>query len=108
MSERPSLTDTDRWQEELERLWAALTQRLNDVLRVLYDLGALRGKNPEDAFFVRCDRSTMTQQDLDNGRVVAQVHFEPAASIESIEVLLSMQQNGSVSLSTIGIDQAVA
>lgn len=91
-----------------ERLWAALTQRLNDVLRVLYDLGALRGKTPEDAFFVRCDRSTMSQQDLDQGRVVALVQFEPAASIESIEVVLSMRQNGTVSLQTIGIEQAVA
>jgi hypothetical protein len=91
-----------------ERLWAALTQRLNDVLRVLYDLGALRGKQPEDAFFVRCDRSTMSQQDLDTGRVVAQVQFEPAASIESIEVVLSMQQNGSVSRESIDREQAVA
>jgi len=28
------------------------------------------GTKPEDAFFVRCDRSTMTQNDLDNGRLI--------------------------------------
>ena len=32
--------------------------------------GALLGSNPEEAYFVRCDRSTMTQNDLDNGRMI--------------------------------------
>jgi hypothetical protein len=91
-----------------ERLWAAITQHLNEVLRLLFDLGALRGKQPEVAYFVRCDRSTMSQQDLDAGRVIAQIHFEPAASIESIEVVLAMQQNGTVSLESVGREQAVA
>ncbi len=91
-----------------ERLWAEITQRLNDVLRLLFDLGALRGKEPEDAFYVRCDKTTMSQQDLDSGRVVAEIQFDPAASIESITVILSMQQSGLVSLESIGIEQAVA
>ncbi len=91
-----------------EQLWAAITRRLNDVLRLLFDLGALRGKRPDDAFSVRCDRSTMTQQDLDQGRVVVLVHFEPAASIESIEVILTMRQNGTVTLASIGVGQDVA
>ncbi len=91
-----------------ERLWAEITQRLNDVLRILFDLGALRGKEPEDAYYVRCDKTTMSQQDLDSGRVIAEVQFEPAASIESITVILSIQQSGSVSLESIGVEQAVA
>jgi phage tail sheath protein FI len=33
-------------------------------------MGGLLGTKPEDAYFVRCDRSTMTQTDLDNGRLV--------------------------------------
>ena len=32
--------------------------------------GALLGESVQDAFFVRCDRSTMTQNDLDNGRLI--------------------------------------
>lgn len=91
-----------------ERLWAEIAQRLNDVLRILFDLGALRGKEPEDAYSVRCDKTTMSQQDLDSGRVIAEVQFDPAASIESITVILSMQQSGSVSLESIGVEQAVA
>jgi uncharacterized protein len=91
-----------------EVLWTEITQRLNEVFRLLFDLGALRGKQAKDAFYVRCDRSTMTQQDLDSGRVIVEIHFNPAATIESIEVVLAMQQSGSVSLSTIGMQQAVA
>lgn len=91
-----------------EGLWAQITRRLNDVLRILFDLGALRGKQPEDAYLVRCNRSTMSQLDLDSGRVIAEIHFEPAASIESIDVILAMQQNGIVSFDTIGRSQAVA
>jgi len=33
-------------------------------------VGALLGTKTEEAYFVRCDRSTMTQNDLDNGRLV--------------------------------------
>ena len=33
-------------------------------------MGALLGNKPEQAYFVRCDRSTMTQNDLDNGRLI--------------------------------------
>jgi phage tail sheath protein FI len=35
--------------------------------------GALLGATPQEAFFVRCDRSTMTQADLDNGRLICLV-----------------------------------
>jgi hypothetical protein len=91
-----------------EALWAEITQHLNSVLGTLFKLGALRGKEPEEAFFVRCDRSIMSRQDLDSGRVIALVHFEPAASIESIDVVLNLQQNGQASLQSLGIERAVA
>ena len=35
--------------------------------------GALLGSSAKEAFFVRCDRSTMTQNDLDNGRLICLV-----------------------------------
>lgn len=35
------------------------------------------GPNLEEAYFVKCDRSTMTQDDLDNGRLVALVGVAP-------------------------------
>jgi phage tail sheath protein FI len=45
-------------------------QTITDFLFNEWKNGALLGSKPEEAFFVRCDRSTMTQNDLDNGRLV--------------------------------------
>ena len=56
-----------------ERLWANVRQTITDFLYSEWKGGALLGSAPEEAFFVRCDRSTMTQNDLDNGRLVCLV-----------------------------------
>ncbi len=39
--------------------------------------GALLGAKPEEAYFVRCDRTTMTQNDLDNGRLICLIGVAP-------------------------------
>ena len=51
-------------------LWANIRQTISDFLYNEWRNGALLGSSIEEAFFVRCDRSTMTQNDLDNGRLV--------------------------------------
>ena len=53
-----------------ERLWANIRQTISDFLYNEWRNGALLGTTVEQAYFVRCDRSTMTQNDLDNGRLV--------------------------------------
>jgi phage tail sheath protein FI len=53
-----------------ERLWANIRQTISDFLYNEWRNGALLGTSTEEAYFVRCDRSTMTQNDLDNGRLV--------------------------------------
>ncbi|OLE52294.1 MAG: hypothetical protein AUG51_18855 [Acidobacteria bacterium 13_1_20CM_3_53_8] len=53
-----------------ERLWGNIRQTISDFLYNEYVSGALLGSSPKEAFFVRCDRSTMTQNDLDNGRLI--------------------------------------
>lgn len=53
-----------------ERLWANVRQTISDFLYNEWRNGALLGTTTEQAYFVRCDRSTMTQNDLDNGRLV--------------------------------------
>jgi phage tail sheath protein FI len=54
-----------------ELLWANVRRSIEDFLLNEFQMGALLGTKPEQAYFVRCDRSTMTQNDLDNGRLVA-------------------------------------
>jgi len=56
-----------------ELLWANLKRTVSDFLLNEFQNGALLGDKPEQAYFVRCDRSTMTQNDLDNGRVIVLV-----------------------------------
>jgi phage tail sheath protein FI len=53
-----------------DRLWANVRRTISDFLLNEWQTGALLGDKPEAAYFVRCDRSTMTQNDLDNGRLV--------------------------------------
>lgn len=56
-----------------EALWANVRQTIQDFLYNEWVSGALLGEKPEKAYFVRCDRSTMTQNDLDNGRLICQI-----------------------------------
>jgi phage tail sheath protein FI len=56
-----------------ERLWANIKRTIADFLLNEWVNGALLGDRPEKAYFVKCDRSTMTQNDLDNGRLIALV-----------------------------------
>lgn len=53
-----------------ERLWANVRETVASFLYNEWVSGALLGATPKEAFFVRCDRSTMTQNDLDNGRLI--------------------------------------
>jgi phage tail sheath protein FI len=42
------------------------------------------GTKPEEAFFVKCDRTTMTQSDLDNGRLVCLIGIAPIRPAEFV------------------------
>jgi hypothetical protein len=56
-----------------EALWANVRETVTAFLYNEWISGALLGSTPQEAFFVRCDRSTMTQADLDNGRLICLV-----------------------------------
>ncbi len=56
-----------------EKLWANVRETVSAFLFNEWKSGALLGTKPEEAFFVRCDRSTMTQNDLDNGRLICEI-----------------------------------
>ncbi|MDD2740194.1 MAG: phage tail sheath subtilisin-like domain-containing protein [Methylomonas lenta] len=56
-----------------EALWASIRISIEDFLYNEWVNSHLLGPTPKHAYFVRCDRSTMTQNDLDNGRLVCEV-----------------------------------
>jgi hypothetical protein len=51
-------------------LWARVADSIDSFLTNEFAEGNLLGTSASDAFFVRCDRTTMTQNDLDNGRLI--------------------------------------
>lgn len=67
-----------------EALWATVRRTVEDFLHVEWTSGRLLGQKPEQAFFVRCDRSTMTQHDLDSGRLVCLVGVAPMRPAEFV------------------------
>jgi hypothetical protein len=71
-------------------LWARLRNTIEDLLLDFWHEGAFAGNSPAQAFSVRCDRSTMTQADLDAGRLIVEISVRPAASIERITVVLDL------------------
>lgn len=77
-------------------LWAAIAQELETFMERLRAAGALSGGTPADAYTVRCDRSTMSQADLDAGRVIARVAFTAAQPIQRISVTLALAEGGAV------------
>ncbi len=60
-----------------ERLWNNVKTSISDFLLQLWSTGALMGTRPEQAFFVKVDRTTMTQDDIDNGRMICIIGVAP-------------------------------
>ncbi|HEV8687987.1 MAG TPA: hypothetical protein VGQ84_11985, partial [Gaiellaceae bacterium] len=67
-------------------LWASVRAAISDFLLAEFREGALAGDTPEEAFFVRCDRTTMTQDDLDDGRLVCVVGVAPLRPAEFVDI----------------------
>jgi uncharacterized protein len=57
---------------------------VEDFLLAQWRSGAFKGAKPEQAFFARCDRSTLTQNDLDNGRLICEIGIAPVKPAEFV------------------------
>jgi phage tail sheath protein FI len=69
-----------------EQLWIEVRKRVEAFMLALFQQGAFEATRTEDAYFVRCDRTTMTQDDIDNGRLVVVVGFAPIRPAEFVVV----------------------
>ena len=67
-----------------EALWANVRRTIEDFLLNEWQSGALLGDKPDKAYFVKCDRSTMTQNDLDNGRLICLIGVAPLRPAEFV------------------------
>lgn len=73
-----------------EPLWAQIRLSVNAFMQSLFRQGAFQGITPKDAYFVRCDRDTTTQYDIDRGIVNVVVGFAPLKPAEF--VVIGIQQ----------------
>ena len=73
-----------------EMLWARVRRTIRNFLTDVWRSGALEGVKPEEAFFVKCDRTTMTQTDIDNGRLICVVGIAPVKPAEFVIVRIGL------------------
>jgi phage tail sheath protein FI len=80
-----------------EPLWAGLRLNIRSFMLTQFRAGAFQGSTPDEAFFVKCDSSTTTQQDIDNGVVNILVGFAPLKPAEFVVLRLSQKVNQTAS-----------
>ena len=67
-----------------ELLWARVQRSVELFLSSIWRGGALAGTTPGEAFFVNIGRSTMTQDDIDNGRLICVIGVAPVKPAEFV------------------------
>ena len=67
-----------------ETLWSRVTRTIETFLATCWRDGALAGTSPEQAYFVECGPTTMTQDDIDNGRLICQIGIAPVKPAEFV------------------------
>ena len=78
-----------------EELWPRVRRVITAFLTNVWRDGALMGTSPEEAFFVKCDRTTMSQYDIDNGRLIVQVGIAPTKPAEFVIFRIGQWTGGS-------------
>ena len=71
-----------------EPLWAQIRLNVGTFMNDLFRQGAFQGSTPRDAYFVKCDKETTTQSDIDRGIVNIHVGFAPLKPAEFVVIRL--------------------
>jgi phage tail sheath protein FI len=71
-----------------EPLWSQIRLNVGAFMHDLFRQGAFQGTTPQDAYFVKCDKETTTQSDINNGIVNILVGFAPLKPAEFVVIQL--------------------
>jgi phage tail sheath protein FI len=96
MVEKSILTST-RWivfEPNNESLWKAIRRDITAFLNQIWRSGALLGRTPEEAFFVKCDAETNPPEAIDAGQVVTVIGIAPVKPAEFIIFRISQHVGG--------------
>lgn len=77
-------TQWSAFEPNTEPLWLRIRTSIGNFLKDVWRAGALVGTKPNEAYFVLCDRTTMTQDDIDQGRLVCLVGVAPVRPAEFV------------------------
>src|SRR5438309_1593155 len=78
-----------------QTLWNRLIQSVSAFLTTIWREGGLMGSKPEEAYFVKCGRETMSQDDIDNGRLIMLVGVAPVFPAEFVIIRIGQWAGGS-------------
>lgn len=73
-----------------EPLWARVRRSVTNFLTTVWRNGALEGATPAQGFFVKCDRTTMTRDDIDNGRLICVIGVAPVKPAEFVIIRIGL------------------
>lgn len=76
-----------------ERLWARVQRTIEAFLTRVWRDGALAGSSPSEAFYVQIGRNTMTQDDIDNGRLICIIGVAPVKPAEFVIFRITQKTN---------------
>lgn len=86
-----SLSEGLRWAIFMpngEQLWADIRMNVTSFMQGLFRQGAFKGSSPRDAYFVQCDASTTTDDDINKGIVNIVIGFAPLKPAEFVVISL--------------------
>ena len=78
-----------------QTLWNRLIQSVSAFLTTIWREGGLMGTKAEEAFFVNCGRDTMSQDDIDNGRLIMVIGVAPVFPAEFVIIRIGQFPSGS-------------
>jgi phage tail sheath protein FI len=84
---KKSLTQQTQWvvfQPNGPKLWANVRQTTSNFLLNEWKQGKLQGARSQEAFYVKCDSTTMTQADINSGRLICVVGVAPTRPAEFV------------------------
>ena len=89
-----SIVRGTRWtviEPNAEPLWAKLRLSVGAFMHSLFRQGAFQGETAKQAYFVKCDRDTMTQDDLDNGRLIVLIGIATVKPAEFVIIRIGLK-----------------
>jgi phage tail sheath protein FI len=92
-----SIARSTRWtvfEPNDEPLWKSIRRDVNAFLTTIWRQGALMGRTPEEAFFVKCDTETNPPEEVDLGRVTILIGMAPVKPAEFVIFRLSQTAVG--------------